>query len=59
MEITDVAAATAGIQAGGVQAAFTVGVLRQALDQQQSSAAQLLAALPKPLPAGSTFQAWA
>ena len=59
MDITSLASSVAGAEPGSLKAAVTVGVLRQALDQQQTSAAQLLAVLPKPLPPESTFQVWA
>lgn len=59
MDVTSLATSASSAEPGSIQAAVTVGVLRRALDQQQLSAAQLIATLPKPLPPESTFQVWA
>jgi len=58
MDITSLATTVASSEPGSIKAAFGVGLMRKALDQQETSAAQLLATLPKPLPAESTFQVW-
>lgn len=60
MDVTDIAMGAAGIKAGTVQAEFALGVMRKALDAQESTAVQLIEAMPKPPPpAGSSFQVWA
>lgn len=59
MEVTDIAMGAAGIKAGTVQAEFALGVMRKALDAQESTAVQLIEALPKSIPPESSFQVWA
>ena len=53
MDVSSAAAAVSAMSLANVQAQAALSVLRKTLDLQQANAAQLLQALPTPVPAPS------
>jgi len=64
MDVSSVAAAVSANSAAQLQSQVSVSVLKKAIDMQESSAMQLLQAIPQPAPApvgtsGGVIDTWA